>query len=186
MSRLAKKPISIPEGVTVTLDKGKMAFTGPKGAATFTILPYIEVRIEGNLIVSSARGKHAQARANWGTTASLIKNALTGVKSGFTKTLEFEGIGFRAALEGQTLVLTMGFTHPVRLTSPEGITITVAKNVITVSGVDKALVGQIAADIRAVKPPEPYLGKGIRYQGEVVRRKPGKKVAGTGTGAVGT
>lgn len=182
MSRLARKPILIPEGVTVTREDAVFTFKGPKGNETLAILPSIEAVIENGTLTLEMRGRSVQARANAGTMAALIRNAIAGVKDGFSKTLTIEGIGFRATMEGPALVLAAGFTHPVRIEPPQGITITAAKNVVTVTGVSKALVGQIAADIRAVKPAEPYLGKGIRYQGEVIRRKTSKKALGaTGT-----
>lgn len=180
MSRLARKPIPIPEGVAITREGGELQFKGPKGAERLTVLPSIEVAAKDNALSLEIRGKSVQARANAGTMAALIKNAIAGVRDGFSKTLEIEGIGFRATMEGSTLVLAAGFTHPVRITPPEGITLTALKNVITVAGTNKALVGQVAADIRAVKPPEPYLGKGIHYKGEVIRRKTSKKAVGTG------
>ena len=124
-----------------------------------------------------------QGKANWGTIFALIKNGIKGVSEGFAKNLELEGIGFKASIEGTNLLLNVGFTHPVKFTPPAGIKVVVEKGVIKISGVDKSLVGEVAAKIRKIYPPEPYKGKGIRYQGEVVRRKAGKKVAGAGTTA---
>ncbi len=184
MSRLARKPIVIPEGVAVTREGNVLSFKGPKGVERLALLPFIEAAITDGAIALEIKGRGVQARANAGTTAALIKNAILGVREGFSKTLEIEGIGFRASMDGSTLVLAAGFTHPVRVTPPAGVTIAAAKNVITVAGTSRALVGQVAADIRAVKPAEPYLGKGIRYKGEVIRRKTSKKALGaTGTGA---
>lgn len=175
MSRLAKKPIILEPGVFVVQNAGVLSFKGPKGEKAVKILPHIEVEInDKNLMVKSNKSVK-QARANLGTTWSLIKNAVIGVSQQFFKVLEIEGIGFRAALEGATLVLTLGFVNPIRFNPPQGISIKVEKNRITVSGVDKEVVGQVAAQIRAFKKPEPYKGKGIHYQGEVIRRKAGKK-----------
>ena len=129
-------------------------------------------------------GETKQARANWGTTGANVKNAIVGVTEGFSKKLDIQGIGYKAAMEGaSTIVLNLGFTHPIKYAIPEGVKVIVEKNVVTVSGFDRYQVGQTAADIRAYKKPEPYQGKGIRYVGEQVRRKAGKKVAGTGTAA---
>ncbi|MEK7181145.1 MAG: 50S ribosomal protein L6 [Patescibacteria group bacterium] len=175
MSRLAKKPIIIEPGVSVVQDAGVLSFKGPKGEKTIKILPHIEVEIgDKNLMVKSNKSVK-QARANLGTMWSLIRNAIMGVSQQFSKILEIEGIGYRASLEGTTLVLTLGFVNPIRFDPPQGISIKVEKNQITVSGVDKEVVGQAAAQIRAFKKPEPYKGKGIHYKGEVIRRKAGKK-----------
>ncbi len=179
MSRLAKKPILIPEGVSVKADGRVLAVSGQKGANKVPILPFINVAVEGNSIIVTAKETMKQARANCGTMWSLIKNAVQGVAEGFSKNLEIEGVGFRAALEGKTLVLSIGFVNPARIEPPEGVVVAVEKNVIKVSGIDKELVGRVASEIRALKKPEPYKGKGIRYQGEIVRRKAGKKATAT-------
>ncbi len=183
MSKIGKKPVAITGGVEVKIVDKKMEFKGKEGSLTLPILPYIKAEIksgaEGSELVFSKENDLKQARANWGTMASLAKNAVQGVSQGFSKILEIEGIGFKAAMQGNTLVLNVGFTHPIKMEVPAGIKILVEKNTIKISGFDKALVGETAANIRKVKKPEPYKGKGIRYQGEVVRRKAGKKVAGT-------
>lgn len=177
MSRLAKKPVNIISGVTVTQDGNLLNFKGPKGEKQLKLLDGVAVKIEGeNINVSPTRNSKV-AKMNTGTMWALIRNAISGLTTGFSKVLEIEGVGFKAALEGKTLVLNLGFVNPVRFESPEGITITVEKNVITISGSDKQAVGQAAAQIRSFKKPEPYKGKGIRYRGEVVRRKSGKKAA---------
>jgi large subunit ribosomal protein L6 len=181
MSKIAKKPITIPSGITAAINGGSLVFTGKGGSLTLLLLPHTSVAINGNEISVSKNGMSAQAKANWGTMASLIRNAMQGVGEGFTKTLEIEGIGFKASMEGKTLILNVGYTHPVRYDAPSGVTITVAKSVITVTGIDKQSVGQTAAEIRKIKKPEPYKGKGIHYAGEVIRRKAGKKVAGAGS-----
>ena len=182
MSKIAKKPIKIPTGVEVKRDGNVLNIKGKEGVLSLGVLEFVNVEIKDGEMTFTSLAKHKQARANWGTMAALTKNALFGVDKGFAKNLEFEGIGFRASMEGVNLVLTVGFTHPVKITPSPGIKISVEKNVIKITGADKASVGQMAAKIRKVKPPEPYLGKGIRYQGEVIRRKAGKKAAGA-TGA---
>lgn len=183
MSKLARKPIQIPNGVAVATKDGALEIKGPKGETILRILDFTDVKITGNEAVVSVARENVQARANCGTMAALLKNALRGVSEGFSKRLEIEGIGFRASMEGKTLVLNVGFTHPVKFESPEGVSVSVEKNIIVVTGIDRYLVGQAAAIIRKAKKPEPYKGKGIHYLGEVIRRKEGKKVAGTGTTA---
>lgn len=183
MSKLAKKPIPIPNGVEAKLIDGVLEFSGKEGKLTIKIPDFVSVDLKDGQLFLKLTNRNKQSRANIGTAAALIKNAINGVSQGFQKTLGLEGIGFRATLEGNSLILNVGFSHPVKYTPPAGIKITVEKNtVIKVSGIDKALVGQAAAEIRKIWPPEPYQGKGIRYQGEVIRRKAGKKVAGAGIG----
>ena len=164
-----------------------LEFKGKEGSLRLPILPYVKVELKteerGNEILIYSKEDVKQARANWGTMAALTKNAIKGVAEGFSKNLEIEGIGFKASLEGNRLVLNVGFTHPVKFESPAGIKIVVEKNQIKIFGIDRFLVGETAANIRKIKKPEPYKGKGIRYQGEVVRRKQGKKVAGVGATA---
>ncbi len=183
MSKIGKKPVSIPSGVEVKIIDKKLEVKGKEGSLVLPILPYVKGEIKtgtkGNELVFSTDSVTKQARANWGTMASLAKNAIQGVNQGFSKILEIEGIGFKAVMQGDVLVLSVGFTHPVKINIPTGIKIAVEKNIIKISGFDKALVGEAAANIRKVKKPEPYKGKGIRYKGEIVRRKAGKKVAGT-------
>lgn len=183
MSKLAKKPVEIPQGTEVKLTDGVLEFSGKEGKLTVPVLPFINVEIKDGKITFGLQSGNKQGRANLGTMAALVKNAVQGVGGGFSKMLELEGIGFKASMEGQNLVLNVGFTHPVKYTSPAGIKISVEKGVIKIAGPSKALVGEVAAQIRKIWPPEPYKGKGIRYQGEVVRRKAGKKVAGTGATA---
>lgn len=179
MSRLAKKPLNIISGVTVSKDGNFVDLKGPKGEYKIKILDGIEVLIEGDKVNVKPTRNSKIAKMNTGTMWSLIKNAIQGLTSGFTKILEIEGVGFKAAIEGKTLVLNLGFVNPIRFDFPPGITIAVEKNVITISGSDKQAVGQAAAQIRAFKKPEPYKGKGIKYQGEVIRRKSGKKATAT-------
>ncbi|MBL7150109.1 MAG: 50S ribosomal protein L6 [Candidatus Pacebacteria bacterium] len=177
MSRIGKKPILIPENVEVKIEGQKVIVKGPKGELSKEIRPEIKVEIkEGKILVSPQR-ETKQTKAFWGLTRTLLANATEGVTNGFEKKLQIEGLGFRANLEEDNLVLKVGFTNPIKLKAPEGISFSIEKNIITVSGIDKELVGQVAAKARKVKPPEPYKGKGIRYLGEVVRKKVGKKVA---------
>lgn len=182
MSKVGKKPIEIPSGVSVTLKDSLIEVKGKDGNLTLPVLPYTKLEVKENQVSVSAEEKHKQARSNWGTMRALAQNAILGVSGGFIKELEIQGVGYRAAAEGNNLVLNIGFSHPVKFAPPAGIKISVEKNLIKVSGVDKNLVGEVAAKIRSLKKPEPYQGKGIRYKGEVVKIKAGKKVAGA-TGA---
>ena len=175
MSRLGKQPISLPSGVEATYADGVLTVKGPKGSLGRPMKDDVAVTIEDNAIALSPANESDEARALWGTYASHAINMVTGVTDGFTKVLEIEGVGYRAEIKGTSVVLNVGFSHPVELPFPEGITATIEKNVITVTGIDKEAVGQYAANIRKVKKPEPYKGKGIRYQGEYVIRKQGKK-----------
>jgi len=177
MSRVGKKPILIPEGVEVKIEGQKVIVKGQKGELEREVLPEIRVDLKENKIFVSPKIETKKTKAFWGLTRALIANDIEGVTTGYEKKLKLEGIGFRANLEGENLVLQVGFTHPTKLKAPEGIGFSVEKNIITVSGINKELVGEIAAKIRKVKPPEPYKGKGIRYLEEVVKRKAGKKVA---------
>ena len=182
MSRVGKKLILIPENVEVKVEKEKVSVKGPKGELTRQVRPEIKVEVEEKQIKVSPAKETKETSAFWGLTQALISNMVEGVTKGFEKKLEIQGIGFRAELAGEGLVLYVGFSHPVQMKIPEGIKIVVEKNIVTVSGIDKELVGQVAANIRKVKKPEPYKGKGIRYLGEQVRRKVGKKVVGSTAG----
>ncbi|MDP2664249.1 MAG: 50S ribosomal protein L6 [bacterium] len=185
MSRVGKKPIKIPEGVEVKLEREKISVKGPKGEISMEVRPEIKVELkDGEVLVSPKETKlnpreGKRSRAFWGLTRALIANLIKGVTEGFEKQLEIQGVGFKAALEKEELVLHVGFSNPVRVKIPQGIQVSIEKNIIKVAGFDRGLVGQVAANIRKVKEPEPYKGKGIRYVGEVVRRKVGKKAAGT-------
>jgi len=183
MSKIGSKPIKIPEGVTVADEGGALIIKGKLGTVKVLILANVKVAMKDGVLNLTINADHKQAHANWGTLGSHIKNAIEGVTTGFSKKLDIQGIGFKGTMEGTTLSLNLGFTHPVKYAAPEGIKIIVEKNIITVTGIDKYLVGQVAAEIRKLKKPEPYQGKGIRYFGEHVRQKAGKKVAGTGTAA---
>jgi len=180
MSRIGKKLIIIPDKVTVVLRDSFVIVTGPRGELSFVLPQGIGIIHQGNQLQIEITAKDINAkRASWGTARSVIANMTKGVVEGFEKKLELEGIGYKAQSQGQDLVLQLGFSHPVEVKALEGITFKVEKNVITVSGMDKILVGEVAANIRKLKKPEPYKGKGIHYQGEVVRRKAGKKAMGS-------
>lgn len=176
MSRLGKQPLKIPAGVTVTCDNGLLTVAGAKGVLTREIKSDISINITETEI-TLVPGKTTSAPALWGTYAAHLRNMIKGVTEGFTKILEIEGVGYRAEIKGKAIQLNVGFSHPVLLDVPQGLTVTVEKNVITVTGSDKDLLGQFAANIRKVKEPEPYKGKGIRYRGEYIIRKQGKKAA---------
>jgi large subunit ribosomal protein L6 len=180
MSRLGKQPITIPEGVKAEITDDQLSFTGPKGTVSVPRLNGVEVEIKENSLSLAPRNGLKQTRMNWGTLWSLAVNAIAGVTGGFSKTLEIEGIGFKASVESGNLVLKVGFSHLIKFPIPEGISVIAEKNKIIVTGIDKQRVGHVAASIRKIKKPEPYLGKGIRYEGEIIRRKAGKK-AGAGT-----
>ena len=176
MSRIGKKTIAVPKGVTVTLDGQTVSVKGPKGESSWTVAEEIEVKQEGDELSLTPRSDTPRARAMWGLSRTLVDNMVTGVTSGFEKTLELVGVGYRAALKGQALSLQLGFSHEVDIAPPAGITFVVPKQTeIKISGNDKQAVGEIAAVIRKLRPPEPYKGKGVRYAGEKVRRKEGKK-----------
>ena len=179
MSKLAKKPFSIPEGVTVGKDNNRLILKGEKGELVLTIPPGIEVAKKENAVAVS--GKESRIV---GLFTSLVKNVITGINQGFRKELELVGVGYKAEVAGDILRLALGFSHPVEYKIPEGVKITMVENTkVVVEGVDKQLVGQVAAEIRKLRPPEPYKGKGIRYVGEVVRRKSGKAMKVTVGGA---
>lgn len=179
MSRLSKKPISIPSGVAVSVEGENVLIKGSKGDQGVLILPWTLVEIsEGGVTVKST-DLNRQARANIGTMWSLIKGAIEGAHNGYTKTLEIEGVGYRAQVEGNSLSLSLGYVNPVKFPIPSGISISTEKNAIIINGINKDLVGRTASEIRSLKKPEPYKGKGIRYRGEVIVRKVGKKAAGT-------
>ncbi len=179
MSRIGKQPVIIPEGVEVKIDGHQIMVKGPKGVLNYTFRPEIKVTLEGDKVLVKPKSTNRLTKALFGTTRNLIANMIEGVTKGFSKTLKIVGTGYRANLsdsaQGKKLVLSLGFSHPVEMEKPEGIDFELEGNdLIKVSGMDKALVGQIAAKIRAIYPPEPYKGKGIRYQEETPRRKAGK------------
>lgn len=185
MSRIGKKPISIPPEVTVEIKDQVIAVKGPKGELSLTLHPHVSVKREGSTLVVNVNDPELKNdKALWGLSARLIENMIIGVTQGYEKRLEINGVGYRAAVEGDKLALSLGFSHPVSFSIPKGIAASVEKNVITVKGIEKQLVGEVSAQIRALRPPEPYKGKGIKYEKEVIRRKAGKQVkaAGAGTG----
>jgi large subunit ribosomal protein L6 len=176
MSRIGKKAVAIPSGVTVTLDGQTVTVKGPKGELAWTVSDEIEVKQEGAEITFAPRNDTQRARGMWGLSRTLIANMVEGVTKGYEQTLELVGVGYRAAMKGQALSMQLGFSHDVDIPPPAGITFAVPKQTeVRISGIDKQLVGEIAARIRRIRPPEPYKGKGVRYAGEKVRRKEGKK-----------
>jgi len=176
MSRIGKKAVAVPAGVTVTLDGQTVTVKGPKGQLAWTVAEEIEVRQEGGELTLAKRQDSTRAQAMWGLSRTLVNNMVTGVTTGFERTLELVGVGYRAAMKGNALSMQLGFSHDVDIKPPEGITFVVPKQTeIKISGIDKQVVGETAARIRRIRPPEPYKGKGVRYQGETVRRKEGKK-----------
>lgn len=177
MSRIGNKIITLKDGVSVTVEENnKVTVKGPKGEITNTFSNDIEIVVEGSTVKITRPSDSIKHKSLHGTTRALLSNMVVGVSEGFSKTLEITGVGYRASLNGNTLVLNMGFSHLVEMPVPQGLTVSVPNQTeITVSGIDKQSVGQFTAEIREVKKPEPYKGKGIRYRGEVVRRKEGKK-----------
>ena len=176
MSRIGKAPIAIPSGVQVTLDGQTVTVKGPKGQLAWTVAEEIEVTQDGGELKLSPRMDTQRARAMWGLSRSLVGNMVQGVTQGFEQKLELVGVGYRAAMKGSALSLQLGFSHDVDIAAPQGVTFAVPKQTeITISGIDKQAVGEMAARIRKIRPPEPYKGKGVRYAGEQVRRKEGKK-----------
>lgn len=179
MSRIGKLPITIPSGVQVDLDGQKIKVVGPKGELKRSFPPLTMIAIENDQIVVNRMTDEKDARAMHGTTRAVIQNMVTGVSEGFQKSLEIQGVGYKADMEGSNLVINVGYSHPVTVEPPTGIEFEVIEKnrIILVKGINKEVVGQVAADIRKIRPPEPYKGKGIRYLGEKVRRKAGKSAA---------
>ena len=178
MSRIGRTPVTVPSGVNVTVNPDHVVVKGPKGELTVPVSRRLEVKLENEEINVTRPSDHREDRAQHGLARSLINNAVTGVTDGFTRNLEIRGVGYRAQMRGQDIELSLGFSHPVIIEAPEGITInTPDQTHITISGIDKQLVGQVAANIRAIRPPDSYHGKGVRYEGEQVRLKAGKTAA---------
>ena len=176
MSRIGKKPVPVPKNVTATVDGQKVTVKGPKGQLSLTLVDDVEVRLEEGAIALKPRNETKRARSMWGMSRSLVENIVKGTTNGFSRTLEITGVGYRAAMEGKSLKLQLGYSHDIHYPVPEGITIAVPKPTeITITGIEKDKVGQVAAEIRGFRGPEPYKGKGIRYQGEYIQRKEGKK-----------
>jgi large subunit ribosomal protein L6 len=181
MSKLAKKPVSILEGVNVVFENDMVKVNGPKGNLFFRIPAGVEVKTaEGRLTVSLKDKNNQDLKPELGLTRAMISNMVTGVSKGFEKRLELSGVGYRAQVTGRDLSISVGFSHPVIVKAMDGLTFTVAENIIIISGMDKDLVGNMAAKIRAIRPPEPYKGKGIKYQNEKIRRKVGKAAKALG------
>jgi len=176
MSRIGKKSVPLPKGVTASIEGQLVKVKGPKGELSVKLVPEVTATIGDDGITVTPDKNQERARQMWGLSRTLVNNLVTCVTTGFTQKLEIQGVGYRAAVQGKTLNLQLGFSHDVPYAIPEGITIVTEKpTMIAVSGIDKQLVGQVAAEIRSWRPPEPYKGKGVRYEGEYVRRKEGKK-----------
>lgn len=174
MSRIGRKPITIPAGVTVELTGGHVKAIGPKGTLELDLMPSIEISQDSGALTVTKTNETLETGASYGLMRTLVDNMVTGVSQGFTRRLEINGVGFRASVSGNVINLSLGFSHPVVFTLPEGIEAKVERNVITLTGFDKQAVGQVAANLRALKKPEPYKGKGIKYAEERIRRKAGK------------
>ncbi|HNW25764.1 MAG TPA: 50S ribosomal protein L6 [Candidatus Gastranaerophilaceae bacterium] len=175
MSRIGKLPIEIPQGVEVTIEGQTVTAKGPLGTETVDVREEILIKKEDNKVILTRRDEERKTRAIHGLSRTLVANAINGVKTGFEKSLELQGVGYRAAMQGTTLNLQLGYSHPINIVPPQGITISVEANTkITIKGPNKQTVGDVAATIRAKRPPEVYKGKGVRYEGEHVRRKAGK------------
>jgi large subunit ribosomal protein L6 len=176
MSRVAKKPIAIPSGVEVSLHEAEITVKGPKGSMILPHRPIVNVKKENNELLFSPKGGSAEAEADAGSIRALVGNMIIGVTKGFERKLLLVGVGFKAQVQGKVLNLALGFSHPVKFVFPEGITVeTPTQTEIMIKGIDKHLVGQIAAKIRAFRPPEPYKGKGVKYDNEIIVKKEGKK-----------
>ncbi len=176
MSRIGKRPVELPKGVTAEIKGQTIEVKGPKGTRSFTANDDVELKMEEGSVVVSPRSLSKRARQQWGMTRSMVANLTIGVSEGFKKELEIQGVGYRAQMQGKTLKLSLGYSHEVNFETPEGVTITAPKQTeIVVEGIDQQRVGQVAADIREWRAPEPYKGKGIRYKGEYIFRKEGKK-----------
>ena len=176
MSRIGKKPVELPSGVSASVSGQTIEVKGPKATRSFTATDDVTITVQENNVSVEPRGKSKRARQQWGMSRTMVENLVTGVTAGFKKELEIQGVGYRAAMNGNTLRLNLGLSHDVDYVAPEGVTVTAPKQTeIVVEGIDEQLVGQVAANIRAWRKPEPYKGKGIRYKGEFVFRKEGKK-----------
>lgn len=176
MSRIGKAPVNIPDGVKIAINDNVVEAKGKLGTASYALPDDVSVAQEDNVLILTPAGKKREQRTSWGTSRSQVQNVVQGVSEGFEKKLEINGVGYRAAMQGNTLVLQLGFSHDVNFPVPEGISINCeSPTAITISGVDKQKVGQVAAKIRSYRPPEPYKGKGIKYANEQILRKEGKK-----------
>lgn len=177
MSRIGKQILQIPANTTVSIENGSVVVKGPKGEITKKVLPVVDIIVEGNTVSFTNKQNTSFGRSLWGTYASHVKNMIQGVNTPFTKKLILEGVGYKGDVQGNILNLALGFSHPVKVEIPKGVTVTSEKGLFTFTSVDKEVVGGFAAKIRALKKPEPYKGKGFRYEDEVILRKQGKKAA---------
>ncbi|KND48617.1 MAG: ribosomal protein L6 [Parcubacteria bacterium C7867-005] len=177
MSRIGKQIITLPEKTEISFSGSTVSVKGPLGDLSKIFNPIIEVKVEGKEVTLKPKRETLESRALWGSYASHLKNMVSGVNKPFEKKLILEGIGYKSEVKGDTIVLALGFSHPVNVSVPKGLKVTAEKNIITVSGIDKEAVGEFTAKLRALKKPEPYKGKGMRYEGEVIKRKQGKKSA---------
>ena len=176
MSRIGKRPVELPSGVSAAVSGRTIEVKGPKGTLSFSATDDVTMSVDDGSVVVTPRGDSKRARQQWGMSRTMVDNLVKGVTEGFRKELEIQGVGYRAQMQGKTLKLSLGFSHDVNYVAPEGVTITAPKQTaIVIEGIDKQAVGQVAAEIRAWRPPEPYRGKGIRYKDEFVFRKEGKK-----------
>ncbi|WP_112321750.1 50S ribosomal protein L6 [Oceanibium sediminis] len=176
MSRIGKKPVELPGGVTATVSGQSIEVKGPKGTRSFTATDDVTVKVEDNAVTVTPRGTSKRARQQWGTSRTQVQNLVTGVTTGFKKELEINGVGYRAAVQGKVLKLSLGYSHDVEFEIPDTVTIVAPKPTeITIEGIDQQVVGQVAANIREWRAPEPYKGKGIKYKDEFIFRKEGKK-----------
>jgi len=176
MSRIGGSPITVPDGVSVAIEKTQLTAKGSKGELVVELSNDVDVAVADNVVTITPKGKDKQSRAIWGTVRSNINNAVIGVSTGFTRKLEINGVGYRAAMQGNKLSLNLGYSHPVTMDVPAGLTVSVDNNTkIDISGADKQLLGQFAAEVRAKRPPEPFKGKGVKYADEYIVRKEGKK-----------
>ncbi len=176
MSRIGKKPVELPSGVTASVSGQTVEVKGPKGTRTFKATDDVTISVDGNVVTVEPRGKSKRARQQWGMSRTMVANLATGVSEGFKKELELSGVGYRAQMQGNVLKLSLGYSHDVNFEVPEGVTVTAPKPTdVIVEGIDEQQVGQVAANIRAWRKPEPYKGKGIKYKGEYIFRKEGKK-----------
>ncbi len=182
MSKIGKQIINIPADIKVEIGSAVIKFSGKNGMLEVPILAEVLPKLEDNILSFSIATDNKQARSNWGTMRALAANAAKGVATDFVKELKIEGVGYKANIDGNTVVFNVGYSHPVKINLPEGIKAIVEKNIVKVSGIDKGLVGEVAAKMRAIRKPEPYKGTGIMYVGEIIRRKSGKKVAGSSEG----
>jgi large subunit ribosomal protein L6 len=178
MSRIGRRAITLPSGVTVTCQTGQVSVKGPKGTLTGPLPKGIEIDVSDGQVKLTRPADDSKTRALHGLARAFVANMVTGVTSGFVRELEIQGIGFRAEVKGKKLVMALGFSHPVEVAIPEGLGVSVQENRIKIEGTDRGRVGQFASDVREIRPPEPYKGKGIRYLGEQVRRKVGKAAVG--------